>query len=367
MRVLFVGGHKEDILFSIMGFERALARELEGRCDFKVIRPGPENPQGQKSKWFRYFEKYVLFPQVLKREAKNADIVHFCESGMGMNAPHVTNVPTLVTVHDFLALEAAMGEFPGWEVRASGKRYQQMILNGVRQATALACVSETTLRGVDRHIHGYPGIVRLIRNSTYKPYSRVEPDQARSTLARFGLTGAPFFFHIGGNKAYKNRPGALKIYAGMRRQAPDLPHRLVMAGGEREEPLARLEESLGIGAWVDWAPNIGDKEVEAFYSLATALIFPSLAEGFGLPIIEAQCCGCPVFATNRAPMTEVGGQSAIYFDPTLPDLAAGEILAHMDNLPELVKRGEENVKRFDPRVMADAYLDLYRELTGPKA
>ena len=203
MRVLFVGGHKEDILFSIMGFERALARELEGRCELKVVRPGSDNPKRQKSKWLRYFEKYVLFPQTLKRESRSADVVHFCESGMGMNAPHVTAAPTLVTVHDFLALEAAMGEFPGWEVKASGKRYQQMILSGVRQATALACVSETTLHGVSRHIHGYPGIVRLILNSTYKPYARVSPEAARQTLRKFGFSEAPFFFHIGGNKAYK--------------------------------------------------------------------------------------------------------------------------------------------------------------------
>ena len=64
--------------------------------------------------------------------------------------------------------------------------------------------------------------------------------------------------------------------------------------------------------------NITNEDLRALYSKATALLFPSLREGFGWPIIEAQACGCPVFTSDRVPMTEVGGDAAIYLDPTDP-------------------------------------------------
>ena len=79
------------------------------------------------------------------------------------------------------------------------------------------------------------------------------------------------------------------------------------------------------------APNVyqltavSDANLQALYSLATALLYPSWQEGFGWPIIEAQSCGCPVFTSNRAPMTEVASTAAVYFNPHDPVQAAAII------------------------------------------
>lgn len=360
MRVLFVGSHRADKQYSIVGFEQALQIGLSGRCNFEVIRPGSGQIDEKGSKWGRYIEKYIVFPRRLRQFASKADIVHFCEKGMGMNVPHVRGHRTLVTVHDFLAVEAARGEFPGWDVSPSGQRYQALIIKAVMHADALACVSQTTLNAVKKNMPGYKGVTRLILNSMYKDFKHVEAADALSRIP--ALPFQRFFFHIGGNKPYKNRDGALRIYAEILARQPGIDVGLVMAGGSKTAELAALESTLGLCDKVMWVPEPTDAQVEAFYSLATALLFPSWAEGFGLPVIEAQACGCPVFASNRAPMTEIGESSVVYFDPSYPVESATQILAHMDNLEELRRRGYENVLRFDPKVMADKYLHYYEDL-----
>ncbi|MBS1724965.1 MAG: glycosyltransferase family 4 protein [Armatimonadetes bacterium] len=360
MHILFVGSHRADKQFSIMGFEQALARHLSGRCQFEVVFPAGGNRGRGASKWRRYAEKYIFFPRVLRKRAAQVDLVHFCEKGMGLNAPHVKRKPSLVTVHDFLAVEAAKGEMSGWEVSRSGQRYQALIVKGVMHASAIACVSETTMTAFRRHMPHFKGPARTILNGMYKEFRRVGEEQAQARIEP--LPWDEFFFHIGGNKPYKNRGGALQVFAEILRQDPSLPTGLVMAGAAKTEELRSMERDLGLTGRVQWILEPSDEQVEAYYSLATALIFPSWAEGFGLPIIEAQSCGCPVFASNRPPMTEVGESSVVYFDPSYPVESANQILSHMDNLDELRKRGSENVKRFDPQVMADKYLEYYCDL-----
>ena len=363
MRVLFVGSHRGDKQFSIVGFEKALERELSGRCEFEAICPGRERTIGGTSKWARYVDKYILFPRELRRKSRSADIVHFGEKGMAMNLPHVKNRPTLSTIHDLLALKAARHEIMGWNVGITGRRYQSMILNAEMMADGVACVSEATRKEVKYYMPGFRGEVRTILNGMYKSFSRKDEAEAIARLeGQFRPKFPEFFVHIGGNKRYKNRQGVLELYAELIRQRPCLKIGLVMAGGPRTVELGQVEEKLGLTGRVQWVVEPTDPQVEAYYSLATALLFPSFAEGFGLPVIEAQACGCPVFVTNRAPMTEVGGDAVVYIDPTEIEESATQVLSNMDNLQELAELGTENVKRFEPRIMADAYLDYYKHI-----
>src|SRR5262249_13810640 len=149
-----------------------------------------------------------------------------------LNLPHVRHKRTLVTAHDFLAIQASRGDFPGWNVGWSGRRYQQMIVRAVQDASAIACVSETTRKAMRIYLSQFPGEIRTILNGMYRPYHRLDHEEAK---ARLGAKEAPkfeqFFLHVGGTKPYKNRVGVLKIFAELARQAPELKAGLVMAGG----------------------------------------------------------------------------------------------------------------------------------------
>jgi len=108
-----------------------------------------------------------------------------------------------------------------------------------------------------------------------------------------------------------------------------------------------------------------NEELETLYSNALALIFPSLEEGFGWPIAEAQACGCPVATTNRPPMTEVAGGTVIFFDPDDPVGAAQAIAAGLRQREQLSEEGLKNVARFDEEKIVEEYRSLYASiLTG---
>jgi glycosyltransferase involved in cell wall biosynthesis len=111
--------------------------------------------------------------------------------------------------------------------------------------------------------------------------------------------------------------------------------------------------------------NVEAEDLCGLYSGASALLFPSLCEGFGWPIIEAQACGCPVFTSNRPPMTEVGGDGAVYIDPEDPIEAAKIILENLPHAEGMREAGFANLRRFSTDQMVDGYLNLYASAMNP--
>jgi glycosyltransferase involved in cell wall biosynthesis len=112
----------------------------------------------------------------------------------------------------------------------------------------------------------------------------------------------PFFLHVGKDFWYKNRPGLIRIFSRLARYPEFSGHNLIMAG----EVLSREEKSIvntNVPGRVFPTPLVDGQVLSCLYNLAEALIFPSLHEGFGWPLIEAQACGLPVFTSNRPPMT----------------------------------------------------------------
>jgi glycosyltransferase involved in cell wall biosynthesis len=172
-----------------------------------------------------------------------------------------------------------------------------------------------------------------------------------------------FYLNVGGGQWYKNRPGLLKIFAELRRQQTPAPL-LVMIGKPLSSIDAALAVELGVADHVRHFSNVSNEDLAAFYSLARGLIFPSWEEGFGWPIAEAQACGCPVFTSNRAPMTEVGGPAAVYFDPANPVDAASRILAARKEEAALRARGFLRAERWTARRMLGNYAKLYRTLAA---
>lgn len=113
--------------------------------------------------------------------------------------------------------------------------------------------------------------------------------------------------------------------------------------------------------------NVTHDILRAFYSGAFAFLFPSLFEGFGWPVIEAQSCECTVFASNRPPMTEVGGDGARYFDPANVDEAVKLIVDTLPDFQKLKSAGKNNVERFSTATMLHGYLEAYmRAITDKK-
>jgi glycosyltransferase involved in cell wall biosynthesis len=159
----------------------------------------------------------------------------------------------------------------------------------------------------------------------------------------------------------KNREGALRIFALTKESWNG---QMVFAGQKLTEELRSLGEKLGVLDRVVEVDGPRNELLEALYSSASALLYPSRYEGFGWPIIEAQACGCPVVCSDHEPMSEVAGNGALTA-PVEDEAAFARALlslADFEKRAELSKRALQNAERFAAEKMIAQYIELYRSL-----
>jgi glycosyltransferase involved in cell wall biosynthesis len=120
-----------------------------------------------------------------------------------------------------------------------------------------------------------------------------------------------YFLHVGGNQYYKNRKGVLEIYsAWQKKNKINIP--MLMIGANPNEDLLTFQKNSEFKNNIHFITDFPDELMNEAYSGAICLIFPSLDEGFGWPIIEAMACGCAVITTKKQPMIEVAGDAGIF-------------------------------------------------------
>jgi glycosyltransferase involved in cell wall biosynthesis len=136
---------------------------------------------------------------------------------------------------------------------------------------------------------------------------------------------------------------------------------ICFAGEELEEELLVYARTLGLKDRVISVVQPDHTTLVALYSASAAFVFPSLSEGFGWPVIEAQACGVPVIASFFNPLPEVSGGAALHADPVKPADFANAFLSLQNKKTrnELIRKGFENSRRFDRSLMTHAYLDLH--------
>jgi glycosyltransferase involved in cell wall biosynthesis len=162
----------------------------------------------------------------------------------------------------------------------------------------------------------------------------------------------------------KNIEGMLRAFA---LAAKDIPHTLVLAGGVGwgMEGLGALIESLGIAPRVKRMGYVDDADMHGLYAEADVFFFPSHYEGFGLPVLEAMACGCPVITSRTSSLPEVGGEAAHYVDPNDIDAMAEalrQVLGDASLRETMGARGEKQAAKFSWKDAAARTLAVYRSL-----
>ena len=371
MKILLIGNYFPSGQKSMQRFAALLNRGFSAAGhETRLIRPpvvlGTLPVRGAAAKWLGYVDKFIVFPKSLKRAVEWADIVHICDHSNAFYIKYMQHRPHIVTCHDMLAIRSALGEIPCNRTSWTGRQLQNMILRGLQAAGRtghIACVSEATRQDILRVAEVPKETVSTVYNGLNFPYCPLDVAQGRAEIKKFGIgLDQRFLLHVGGNSWYKNRLGVLKIFSALKSRPEGRRLSLVMAGQAITSDMRLFLSDCVGGQDVLQLINPANEELRALYSCADMLLFPSLQEGFGWPIIEAQACGCPVVTSDRAPMTEVGGEAATYIDPNDIDSAASVIARriHIRNQP--CEKSLENVKRFNASLMIGHYLEQYELL-----
>lgn len=370
MKILLIGPYKPLQQQSMLRLAELL-RETQSKQghEVRLLHPRPvfgrlRPAQTGLGKWLGYLDRLVLFRAKLQTEIPWADVVHICDHADAIYVPWLGGKPHVVTCNDMLAIRSARGEIPQNPTRFTGRLYQRWILSGLRQAERIVCISEETRNDVLRITGLSSDRVTVVLLSLNYPYQPMVHGDAVTKIKCLGIQeGQSFFLHVGGNPWYKNRPGVIRIFQALTGLEGFAHHDLVMAGQPFTTEMRNMLQELGLASRVHELIDVSNSDLQALYSVAESLIYPSLHEGFGWPVIEAQACGCPVFTSNRPPMTEVGGEAAVYFDLTDPPAAASVIANGLRRREAMKQAGFVNLARFASAEMTKGYLRAYEAVT----
>lgn len=314
----------------------------------------------------RVMDKLWFMYVALKSRARNCQIVHIVDQGDSRYARCAGEKPVVITCHDLYMLQGYLSRVDRAISHDSFKKLgllERQMLKGLHAATGFVCVSTATLNDLNRlHESSLGKPVRVIYNGFNYPFRVLSDEEIRQRLSPVGsdLFSRPFILHIGQAMARKNRKAVLEV-ARLASRKTDLA--LVVAGDmlDQNELLTDAVRELGDKVIQIYKPS--NEVLEALYSLAHCLVFPSYFEGFGWPVIEAQACGCPVICSNATSLPEIAGKNALVFDPDDTGSMKDAVLSFFNEevRKKSIEAGKLNVERFREINLADPMGSLYCE------
>lgn len=297
---------------------------------------------------------WKLFPDVAN--ADGAQVAH-----VQYTVPPRLKMPVVTTVHD-ISFRLMPNHFP---------LKHRILLNltvppSMRRAKRVVTVSESSRQDILRVYRLPTEKVVAIPNAVDERLKPVERAQAEKTLRHHYGLEAPFVLMVGVLQPRKNLPLAVQAFA----QAvlpSNLPHRLVIVGkpGWGVEELQRAITRWNVRGRAVLTGYVPDEHLPLFYSAADALMYPSLYEGFGLPLLEAMQCGCPVLASDIPVMREVMGDAGMLLTPTDPVVwtqALHTVLTNEWTRQQMRERGFRQAARFSWKQTAERTLEVYRSV-----
>lgn len=377
MHIILIGNYAPDKQQSMERFAQMLANGFSKEGHHATIwRPVVFLGKLFKStttgvgKWMGYIDKWILFPfilhwRLLHKKYRLGNVhFHVCDHS---NSYYLKQLPvdrTVITCHDVLAIRGALGhEDAGVSASGTGKILQHWILNNLTDAHKLAAVSYTTYQQLcalyNKHPKSHAKNWRVVYNAFNADFRPVSKEEAGSLLNKSGIDNAtPYLLHVGSGLRRKNRKLLIDMLVILSNKWSG---NICFAGEALEEDLTVYIGKLGLKNRVISVVNPDHTTLVALYSTCTAFVFPSLSEGFGWPVIEAQACGAPVIASSFNPLPEVSGGAALHVNPAKPADFANAFLSLQNSTTrsELISKGFENAKRFNVSIMTRAYLELH--------
>jgi glycosyltransferase involved in cell wall biosynthesis len=300
---------------------------------------------------YRLAEQSTFLLRIVRRRPA---LVHF---------PHY-NLPLgftgrfVVTIHDLFSFR-----YPeihaGWLPRSVNR---MLIANAARRASAIITPSRATADDVAARFPFAARRIVPVAEATDDRFTPVRNPAAEAAWQRYFGIRPPFFLYLGQWKPYKNVPLLIEAFARVVAQRPDL--QLVIAGRDPRYPQLEAAAARLPPGSVQFPGHLPDDAVADFYRAAAAVVMPSRAEGFGLPVLEAMACGTPIVCSDIPVLRELADGVAIFCEPDSADsFCQGMIEALTPDLR--VQRGIERAHQFSWSKAGDETVAIYeRVLAG---
>jgi glycosyltransferase involved in cell wall biosynthesis len=353
--------------------------EIDTQNEYILVGPDPltESVKAQLKAPFAYYAKGVSGPLGRNpslekmtweqwtgpREARKLGVDLF-------HVPHfappffTSSTPVVVTIHDVIPLR-----LPLYHASAKAKVYSSVVSRAAHKATMIITVSQHAKQDIVDALKLPTERIRVTYEAAGEEYTPVKDlEKLAAARARYGITGR-YVFYLGGLDARKNVPQLVRAFSHLYQRMGDPNLQLLISGNPDKQRGSLFPDPRPVAADLGMSGHIlfrfvKDEDKPAIYSGASAFVFPSLYEGFGLDPLEAMSCGAPVICSNRTSLPEVVGDAAISVDPddlsSLID-AMYRTLTDDELSADLRERGLQRAQQFNWRKTATETLAVYEE------
>ena len=324
----------------------------------KVILPGPlHGPQ-------QWAARYYFYPWRVGREAKRADLVHVLDHSYAHMIEKAGRRPVVVTVHDLMPVVVLRNPTENWREgwrEGVRTRFLRQALKALRQADAYIVGTQwlkhelATWLGTDKNIFVVPfGVDRAFFGESTVARERGRRDWRLPEDAFVVL-------HVGSTVDRKNVPLVIHTLARLRQQTDAY---LLQVGGRFTDEQEQLIDRLDVRSAVRSVASADETALRRAYRTADVLLFPSLYEGFGFPVLEAFASGLPVVTSGAGALKEVAGGAAVVVEGRDPGdyVHALEKLEDPDERDELIQTGWARARQFTWQKTATLTAEVYKPL-----
>lgn len=325
--------------------------------DLHLVELEPELPGGALARRWRTIS---LPLRAWRQRRLSPDVWHVLDASRAYVAPALGSSPIVITAHDIIPWLQHGGRFAGVpRLGIAARCLWRENARALRNATTVLCVSSSTANDVQSAFG--------VRQERCRVASMSLNVSMSEQLAKRGAEQreAATLLHVGNAGFYKNRAGVLRVFALVAGRCHGA--RLIMAGPEPGHALLELARNLGVADSVHWRIDPGDEELAQCYRRASVMVFPSLYEGFGWPVLEAMSFGLPLVTSSAGSLPEVVGESAACFDPA-NELGMAEAVVGLLASPEAyaaaVERGLARARAFSETAFAGVVRDAYLAAAG---
>lgn len=330
-----------------------LSRDVD---DIKRVVPRQWVIQIVDIRWYTLTEQLVMPFHYYAARLHLLHIPHF-------NVPVLYRKPIIVTIHDLTHFSFKMtraSRLPGWVYSLKHIGYDVVFADAVQRAVRVLTVSEYVRQDIIKKFKRTEDKI-VVTYEAAEQCTVISADKILRLLSDFNVIKR-YFYYIGNAHPHKNLEFLLKAFQQFRVRFPD--SQLVLSGDDdyfwpRLKKWA-IYEHLSEG--VVFTGAIEDSVKDAFLRGAVGYIFPSLSEGFGLPMLEAMQCGCPVLASNKTSLPEIGGSAVHYFDPNNTESLIAvmrDFYTSEEMRKNFITRGYARVNDFSWRTMVKETVKQY--------
>lgn len=303
----------------------------------------------------RLFWEQISLPRFLKKN--RIDVLH----SPGFVMPIMSKAKNVLTMAD-------MTFFTHPEAHTLAKRaYFWMFMPiSIKKADKIISISENTKKDILDHVKVDKKKIRTVHLAADRSFKELNKDKCRKEIKERYDVGSPFILFIGMIEPRKNLERLITAFSELKKKE-NMQHKLVIVGkkGWKFDSIFKTIKKERLEQEIIFTGYVPDEDLAKFYNAADFFVYPSLYEGFGLPVLEAMACGCPVITSNVSSMPEVAGDAGLLINPeSVKDIADAikKVINDKELQKKMRKQGIKQSSRFSWKKTAEKTLRIYEEV-----